>query len=185
MSTPQPALTQPELERIAMLAEEAGEITQVVGKILRHGYESSHPGAPEVTNRSLLSREISDLSAIQVLMEYENDLISTYGSQPDPELHSELDPEHARVAMLAQCAGRIITIAGDIMLYGMEEVVSSGATLRNDQNLRNELSRFQMLVELMDHSGDLDMNALRVPRDVLRRKLPWTHHQDKLVWQEL
>jgi hypothetical protein len=36
-------MAEAERERLAMLAEEAGEIVQIIGKILRHGYESYHP----------------------------------------------------------------------------------------------------------------------------------------------
>ncbi len=36
-------LTPAEAERLAMLAEEAAEVIQIVGKILRHGYASYHP----------------------------------------------------------------------------------------------------------------------------------------------
>ena len=32
---------------LRLLAEEMGEALQVVGKILRHGYESYHPSHPE------------------------------------------------------------------------------------------------------------------------------------------
>lgn len=53
-------LTPAEAERLAVLAEECGEVIQAVGKILRHGYESSHPdGGP--TNRRTLEREIGDV----------------------------------------------------------------------------------------------------------------------------
>ena len=53
-------LTPAEAERLAVLAEGCGEVIQAVGKILRHGYESSHPdGGP--TNRRTLEREIGDV----------------------------------------------------------------------------------------------------------------------------
>lgn len=61
------ALSPAEAERLALLAEECAEVIQVVGKILRHGYESRHPmgGA---TNRSLLQKELGDvLGAINIL----------------------------------------------------------------------------------------------------------------------
>lgn len=63
-----------EIERLAMLAEEAGEISQAVGKILRHGYESFHPENPAVTNRALLENEIADLHAVQLMMEERGDI---------------------------------------------------------------------------------------------------------------
>lgn len=57
-------LTPAEAERLAMLAEECGEVIQIVGKILRHGYESFHPVNPRVTNRQLLVRELRDVNAV-------------------------------------------------------------------------------------------------------------------------
>ncbi len=56
------ALTPAEAERLACLAEECGEVVQIVGKILRHGYDSKYPaGGP--TNRRLLEKEIGDVWA--------------------------------------------------------------------------------------------------------------------------
>ena len=57
-------LTPAQAERLAMLAEECGEVIQIIGKILRHGYESYHPNNPSVTNRTLLGRELTDLIAV-------------------------------------------------------------------------------------------------------------------------
>lgn len=54
-------LTPAEAERLAMLAEECGEVIQVIGKILRHGYDSYHPANSTVTNRQLLGKEICDM----------------------------------------------------------------------------------------------------------------------------
>ena len=52
-----------EAERLAILAEECGEVIQVVGKILRHGYTSHHPDNPTVDNEELLYKEIIDVYA--------------------------------------------------------------------------------------------------------------------------
>ena len=50
-------LSPAEAERLACLMEEMSEASQVIGKILRHGYESKHPnGGP--TNRELLYKEM-------------------------------------------------------------------------------------------------------------------------------
>lgn len=62
-------LTPAEAERLAMLAEEAGEIVQIVCKILRHGYESYHPENPGETNRDLLANEVCDLLAVVQMMD--------------------------------------------------------------------------------------------------------------------
>lgn len=66
-------LTVGEAERLALLLEEAGEVVQAVGKILRHGYESTHPdGGP--TNRESLEREIGDMAAAISMMTERRDL---------------------------------------------------------------------------------------------------------------
>lgn len=53
-------LTPAEAERLALCAEEMGEAIQAIGKILRHGYESTHPdGGP--TNRQALEAELGDV----------------------------------------------------------------------------------------------------------------------------
>lgn len=55
-------LTPAEAERLALLMEEMGETQQAIGKVLRHGYESTHPdGGP--TNRETLERELGDVKA--------------------------------------------------------------------------------------------------------------------------
>lgn len=57
-------LTPAQAERLAMLAEECGEVIQMIGKILRHGYDSYHPQDRTVTNRQHLGRELTDLLAV-------------------------------------------------------------------------------------------------------------------------
>jgi NTP pyrophosphatase (non-canonical NTP hydrolase) len=51
-----------ERERLALLLEEMGESLQIVGKILRHGYESSNPllELSEI-NRKKLESELGDV----------------------------------------------------------------------------------------------------------------------------
>lgn len=68
-------MTEAERERLAMLAEEAGEIVQMVGKILRHGYESYHPNDPnKITNRVHLTNELNDINGVLFGMCKYNDL---------------------------------------------------------------------------------------------------------------
>lgn len=67
-------LSEAEAERLAMLAEECAEVIQIVGKILRHGYESFHPNNPSVTNRELLDDELGDVRAIAKRMIAEGDI---------------------------------------------------------------------------------------------------------------
>ena len=58
-----------ELERLAMLSEEASEVIKNINKIIRHGYSSYNPdGDIEKTNRVLLEEEIGDFLGIMDLM---------------------------------------------------------------------------------------------------------------------
>ena len=70
-------MTDAERERLAMLAEECGEVIQVVGKILRHGYNSYHPNDPSVSNRDLLEAELRDIDSIVYGMALNGDIDSS------------------------------------------------------------------------------------------------------------
>lgn len=61
-------------ERLVLLMEECAEVQQVIGKILRHGYESSHPDSPEITNRMLLEKELGDVGCALTMMMSAGDL---------------------------------------------------------------------------------------------------------------
>lgn len=68
-------LSPAEAERLACLAEECGEVIQVIGKILRHGLEDWSPHDPtNTTNRRNLEREIGDLSAVIDTMRFAGDI---------------------------------------------------------------------------------------------------------------
>lgn len=55
-------LSPSQAEVLALLAEECGEVIQVIGKILRHGLHSRHPnGGPD--NKELLTKELGDIRA--------------------------------------------------------------------------------------------------------------------------
>lgn len=70
-------LTPQESERLALLAEECGEVIQIVGKILRHGYESYNPNDPrKTTNRALLEKELGDVSFVSFFMNEKKDIDS-------------------------------------------------------------------------------------------------------------
>ena len=66
-------LTPAQAERLAMLSEELGEVQQAIGKILRHGYESIHPGGGP-TNRFTLTREIGDVLVVVELLVHADDI---------------------------------------------------------------------------------------------------------------
>lgn len=66
-------MTPAEHERLAILAEECGEVIHIIGKILRHGFESTHPrGGP--SNRALLEKELGDVLYAMRLMDYRKDI---------------------------------------------------------------------------------------------------------------
>lgn len=68
-------LTPAETERLAILAEEMGEAIQVIGKILRHGYESHNPLLEDsLHNRAELEKEIGDVELIIYMMAEANDI---------------------------------------------------------------------------------------------------------------
>lgn len=55
-------LTPAETERLALLAEEMGECIQLIGKVLRHGYESRDPTNPNKgSNREQLEKEVGQV----------------------------------------------------------------------------------------------------------------------------
>lgn len=55
-------MTESELERLAILVEEAAEVQQVAMKIIRHGYTSYNPfDETKTNNRKLLEKELGDL----------------------------------------------------------------------------------------------------------------------------
>lgn len=49
-------------EALALLAEECGELVQIIGKILRHGLDSHHPDTGD-NNVELLQKEVGDVLA--------------------------------------------------------------------------------------------------------------------------
>lgn len=67
-------LSPAELERLAMLAEECGEVIQIVNKIIRHGYDLCHPARLHIDNRSMLAHELADLYAVARRMVHEKDI---------------------------------------------------------------------------------------------------------------
>jgi NTP pyrophosphatase (non-canonical NTP hydrolase) len=55
-------LTPQQAEALAVLAEECGEVVQVIGKIMRHGLDSYHPQG-KTTNLQGLHKELGDIRA--------------------------------------------------------------------------------------------------------------------------
>jgi hypothetical protein len=61
-----PELTNAEIERLSLLAEEASEVVKACMKILRHGYENSYDNGQ--TNRAALEEELGHEYYARILM---------------------------------------------------------------------------------------------------------------------
>lgn len=84
-------LTPSEVERLSCLAEEMGEVIQIIGKILRHGYDSYSPKDPlQTTNRTLLERELGDVRYWMIELCNKGDLIK-------PNIHAYADAKAIKV----------------------------------------------------------------------------------------
>lgn len=83
-----------ELERLALLAEEAAEVIAIVGKILRHGYESHNPDNPTAgDNRAQLESELGDLTYVIDLMVAAAD-VSRAGIRAHREVAANKKPQY-------------------------------------------------------------------------------------------
>jgi hypothetical protein len=63
-----------QLERLAILAEELGEAQQVIGKIIRHGYDSGNPLEAYVANETLLEKELGHVKFAMGMLWREGDI---------------------------------------------------------------------------------------------------------------
>ena len=88
-SEPFSNLTSAEVERLALLSEECAEVIQVIGKILRHGYESMPPNGGPV-NRELLEQELGDV-------EYAMGLLCECGDLNSETIEAHADDKADRV----------------------------------------------------------------------------------------
>jgi hypothetical protein len=88
-------LNEAEAERLALLAEEMSESIHAICKILRHGYESTHPMMPKgPTNRDNLEQEIAHVYVAARMMFDAGDIsragCSTHEQIKGEELHRYL-----------------------------------------------------------------------------------------------
>lgn len=61
-------LTPEMIEGLAILAEECGEVVQMIGKILRHGLMNAHPDGVTGINKDRLESELGDILAAITLL---------------------------------------------------------------------------------------------------------------------
>ena len=86
-------LTDAQVERLAVLAEELGEAQQVIGKILRHGYDSVNPLLPEnesPTNREMLQHECGDIFEAILMLCRTKDISDAVVNQRQAEKHEKI-----------------------------------------------------------------------------------------------
>lgn len=87
-------ITDAERERLVLLIEECGEVIHAATKILRHGYESFNPDAPELpNNREQLRKEITDLRTAMLFLWKSGD-ISPNNFPSDPDVARKLHYMH-------------------------------------------------------------------------------------------
>jgi len=75
-----------QVERLALLSEELGEAQQAIGKILRHGYDSTNPDIASGTdNREDLCKEMGHVVAALSFLSTRGDIqmytVRTYESE--------------------------------------------------------------------------------------------------------
>lgn len=64
-----------EIERLALLIEECGEVIQAATKVLRHGYDSRNPFAKNgITNQDALAKEIGQLECSIYILKCADDV---------------------------------------------------------------------------------------------------------------
>lgn len=107
-------LTPAEAERLAILSEECAEVIQIIGKILRHGYESTHPkGGP--TNRDHLELELGDVLCIGRMMsrngDVEEESIEEHASEKLSRLFKYAHHQEPQQAGVFYPDGRVVQVA--------------------------------------------------------------------------
>ena len=84
-------LSEAEIERLAVLAEELGEAQQCIGKILRHGYESHNPVTQTgLTNRRELERECGDIYEAILMLCHAKDINEAGVNMRQAEKHEAI-----------------------------------------------------------------------------------------------
>lgn len=88
-------LSPAELERLAILAEEASELAAMAMKIVRHGYESYNPDEPDAgSNRLQLMREYEQVVGTWNAMAQAGDVQSVWPGSADAAWLAKLRYTH-------------------------------------------------------------------------------------------
>lgn len=98
-------------ERLAILAEECGEVIQAVMKIMRHGYDSVNPKDDSgETNRQALERELGDVGHAMKRMEWCGDIdamaIQARSHAKESKIGKYLHHQHSETSAASDDAAR-------------------------------------------------------------------------------
>lgn len=105
-------LSPAEVERLALLAEECGEVVQIVNKILRHGYESYNPNiSVPRRNRTLLIQELGDIVCAIGLLDAAGDVSysAINAASTDKLMHVQQYLHHNKIAVATGLTPQIFT----------------------------------------------------------------------------
>lgn len=161
-------LTPGELERLAMLAEEAGEIVQAAGALNISAGADGMGGQKELQD---LETECADFMAIANLIA--PDLEGTRGAPgAAPTIGATL---HEKVRRLAIEAGLIVQVCCKVLRHGYASHHPHRPDLSNREELARVLDSFMVLLE--DLRAAAFPNTAGSPHGILARKLRYTHHQ--------
>lgn len=152
MSSDRRGLTPAEHERLAWLIEEASEVIQVVGKILRHGMDAvGDPGSKWDGHsvKHFLSVEIADLRGAWELMYLKAD-IRRYSPAAIPKSDNRDD----RMVMLVSGCSGIIGAACRVLRYGYDHIDrDSGVMMSSREHLRHQVG---VVWKHMNEMGAMD-----------------------------
>lgn len=94
------------------------------------------------------------------------------------------EAERERLEMLVEEAGEIVQIGCKILRHGYDSCHPDDLTQTNRALLVGELADLFAVAASMMVAGEIqDPTALFPYEDVLRRKLRYTHHQERAKWE--
>jgi len=159
-----------EAERLAMLAEEAGEVAEAAGAALAtRGIVGYDPDAQE-RKAMALQRELCDLLAIFRMMEVDigrdrddvrEDMIAYYSR-----------PERCTIEQICKISGSLVQAVMKILRHGYHSYHPAYPERGDNRvQLAQVVSEARGLITAYGAMGDLDA--------IVGRKLRYTHHQDQ------
>jgi NTP pyrophosphatase (non-canonical NTP hydrolase) len=167
-------LSAAELERLAMLTEEAGEVVLGVSDLLR-AYERLKDHPEELaTLEEKLEGECADFFAVCQMME--DDLVDCKKDARHLADFLKEDRTDLKLIYLSGMAGRIVQIACKILRHGYDSYHPFEPETNNRKLLSIEISRFTDLCQYMP--DDVFRGSAPSAQKIIDKKLRYSHHQD-------